>query len=227
MTESELLVTPPDRPYAAPIGAVLAALSADPSVGLTGAEAARRLKQFGPNELLIHPPVTAAMILLNQLKGPVVWLLASAAAIAGLFGEWTEAIAILLVLGINTAIGFTTELRAVRSMEALRKLGSRASRVLRDGKLAILPAEKVVPGDVVALESGDVVTADMRLIEANTLACDELTLTGELVPVEKQTHRRSPRTRSSPTAPRWCTKAPPSRAAPDLASLSPPAWPPS
>jgi len=185
MTESDMLV--PDRPYAAPIGAVLAALSTDPSVGLTGAEAARRLKQFGPNELLIHPPVTAAMILLNQLKGPVVWLLASAAAIAGLFGEWTEAIAILLVLGINTAIGFTTELRAVRSMEALRKLGSRASRVLRDGKLAILPAEKVVPGDVVALESGDVVTADMRLIEANTLACDESTLTGESVPVEKQT----------------------------------------
>jgi Ca2+-transporting ATPase len=187
VTESDMLVVAPDRPYAAPIGAVLAALRTDPSVGLASAEAARRLKQFGPNELLIHPPVTAAMILLNQLKGPVVWLLASAAAIAGLFGEWTEAIAILLVLAINTAIGFTTELRAVRSMEALRKLGSRASRVLREGRLTILPAERVVPGDVVALESGDVVTADMRLIEANTLACDESTLTGESVPVEKRT----------------------------------------
>ncbi len=187
MSESELLVAPPDRPYAAPIGAVLAALAADPSVGLGSVEAARRLKEFGPNQLQTHPPVTAAMILLNQLKGPVVWLLASAAGIAGLFAEWTEAIAILLVLGINTAIGFTTELRAVKSMEALRKLGSRASRILRDGRLVILPAEKVVPGDVVALESGDVVTADMRLIEANALACDESTLTGESVPVEKTT----------------------------------------
>ena len=104
---------------------MLAALAADPSVGLGSVEAARRLKEFGPNQLQTHPPVTAAMILLNQLKGPVVWLLASAAAIAGLFAEWTEAIAILLVLGINTAIGFFTELRAVRSMEALRSDGGR------------------------------------------------------------------------------------------------------
>ena len=177
--------TPPERPYAAPVAAVLHELQVDQDSGLSEQEAARRLKRYGPNELLAHPPVTAAVIFLNQLKGPVVWLLATAAAIAGLFAEWTESVAILLVLAINTAIGFTTELRAVRSMESLRKLGSRASRVMRDGKLAILPAEKLVPGDIVVFESGDVVTADIRLVEANTLYCDESTLTGESMPVEK------------------------------------------
>jgi Ca2+-transporting ATPase len=177
----------PERPYAAPVPAVLSTLQVEPASGLSAEEAARRLKQYGPNELLTHPPTTAARILVNQLKGPVVWLLATAAAIAALFGEWTEAIAILLVLATNTAIGFATELRAVRSMESLRKLGSRSSRVLRDGTLKILSAEQVVPGDIVLFESGDVVTADIRLIEANTLYCDESTLTGESTPVEKGT----------------------------------------
>jgi Ca2+-transporting ATPase len=169
------------------VPAVLSTLQVEPASGLSAEEAARRLKQYGPNELLTHPPTTAARILVNQLKGPVVWLLATAAAIAALFGEWTEAIAILLVLATNTAIGFATELRAVRSMESLRKLGSWSSRVLRDGTLKILSAEQVVPGDIVLFESGDVVTADIRLIEANTLYCDESTLTGESTPVEKGT----------------------------------------
>jgi Ca2+-transporting ATPase len=169
------------------VPAVLSELQVEPAVGLSAQEAARRLKQYGPNELLTHPPTTAARILVNQLTGPVVWLLATAAAIAALFGEWTEAFTILLVLAINTAIGFATELRAARSMESLRKLGSRSSRVVRDGALKILPAEQVVPGDIVLFESGDVVTADIRLVEANTLYCDESTLTGESTPVEKGT----------------------------------------
>jgi Ca2+-transporting ATPase len=180
-------VASPERPYAAPVLEVLRALQVDPASGLSAQEAARRLKHYGPNELLTHPPTTALHILVNQLRGPVVWLLATAAAIAAIFGEWTEAIAILLVLAINTAIGFATELRAVRSMESLRKLGSRSSRMLRDGRLKILPAERSVPGDIVLFESGDVVTADIRLIEANTLYCDESTLTGESTPVEKRT----------------------------------------
>ncbi|MGC2409605.1 MAG: cation-translocating P-type ATPase [Methyloceanibacter sp.] len=177
----------PERPHAASVVDVLRQLQVDPGLGLTGHEAALRLKRHGPNTLLMHPRVTAPAILPKQLRSPVVWLLATAAVIAALFGEWTEAIAILLVLAINTAIGFVTELRAVRSMEALRKLGSRASRVMRDGKLKILPAEQIVPGDIVLLESGDVVTADMRLVQGNTLCCDESTLTGESAPVEKNT----------------------------------------
>jgi Ca2+-transporting ATPase len=170
-----------------PAEAVLRELRVDPASGLAERDAALRLTRYGANALLSHPRVTAAAILLNQLRGPVVWLLATAAALAALFGDWTEAIAILLVLAINTSIGFVTELRAVRSMESLRQLGSRSSRVMRSGKLKILSAERLVPGDIVLLESGDVITADMRLVEANALGCDESTLTGESMPVEKST----------------------------------------
>ena len=156
----------PERPYAAVVTAVLRELRVEPDCGLSAPEAARRLKRYGPNELLTHRPTTAARILVNQLKGAVVWLLATATAIAALFEEWTEAIAILVVLAINTAIGFATELRAARSMEALRELGSRSSRVLRDGSLKILLAEQVVPGDIVLLESGDVVVQLGMMIRA-------------------------------------------------------------
>jgi Ca2+-transporting ATPase len=144
-----------------------------------------RLKRYGPNTLITHRQRTLLAILADQLKSPVVWLLAAAATAAAFFGHLTEAAAILLVLIINTLIGFFTELRATRSMEALRRLGTRSSRVRREGKLKTIPAELVVPGDIVLLESGDVVTADIRLVEAKSLFCDESTLTGESAPVEK------------------------------------------
>ncbi len=173
------------RPHALPAEAVLRALGVSLAAGLSAQEAAARLARHGPNALLAHETRTLLGLLAGQIKSPVVWLLAGAAALAASFSEWTESAAILLVLLVNTLIGFFTELRAVRSMEALRKLGTRSSRVRRDGKLKTVPAELVVPGDIVLLESGDVVTADIRLVEARNLSCDESTLTGESVPVEK------------------------------------------
>jgi Ca2+-transporting ATPase len=173
--------------YARPAADVLAQQQVGVEQGLSEQEAAARLERFGPNALIAHPERTAFAILIDQLKSPVVWLLGAAAAVAGAFGEWNETIAIVAVLVINTIIGFVTELRATRSMEALRKLGSRASRVRRDSKIRIVSAEEVVPGDIVVLESGDVVTADMRLVEAKNLFADESTLTGESVPVQKGT----------------------------------------
>jgi len=173
--------------YARPVADVLTQQEVSLERGLSEAEAAARLQRYGPNTLATHPERTAFGILIDQLKSPVVWLLGAAAAVAGAFGDWSETIAIVAVLVINTIIGFVTELRATRSMEALRKLGSRASRVRRDGKIKIVAAEDVVPGDIVVLESGDVVTADMRLVEAKNLFADESTLTGESVPVEKGT----------------------------------------
>jgi Ca2+-transporting ATPase len=171
--------------YALPAEAVLRQQEVSCAYGLTEQEAALRLKRQGPNTLQAHAERTSVSILADQLKSPVVWLLSAAAAVAALFGQWTEATAILLVLAINTLIGFLTELRAVRSMEALRKLGSRSSRVRREGKLETIAAEEIVPGDIVVLESGDVVTADIRLVQAKNLFCDESTLTGESTPVEK------------------------------------------
>lgn len=172
-------------PHALPAKTVLQLQQVSLAHGLTEKEAALRLKRHGPNALMTHPERTALSILADQIKSPVVWLLATAAAFATLFGQWTESVAILLVLAINTLIGFLTELRAVRSMEALRKLGSRSSRVRREGKLKTIAAEKLVPGDIVVVESGDVVTADIRLVQAKNLFCDESTLTGESTPVVK------------------------------------------
>jgi Ca2+-transporting ATPase len=171
--------------YALPPETVLRQEQVNLAYGLSEQEANLRRKRHGPNMLAAHPQPTALSILADQLKSPVVWLLSAAAAVAAVFGQWSESIAILLVLAINTLIGFLTELRAVRSMEALRRLGSHSSRVRREGKLKALPAEKLVVGDIVVLESGDIVTADIRLVEAKNLFCDESTLTGESTPVEK------------------------------------------
>ncbi len=178
--------------YALPAEAVLKREAVGQQNGLSEAEAAARLRRFGPNALLAHAPRSAAAILIDQLRSPVVALLSAAAALAAAFGEWKEATAIVVVLVINTMIGFVTELRAVRSMEALRKLATRSSRVRRDGKPRTIPAEELVPGDIVMVESGDVVTADIRLIEAHNLFSDESTLTGESVPVEKAVRPVSP-----------------------------------
>ena len=153
--------------------------------GLSEAEAALRLERYGSNTLLTHPERSGLSILGDQIKGHVVWLLAAAAAVAAVANEWAEATSILLVLVINTLIGFFTELRAVRSMEALRKLGSRSSRVRRERKLKTIPAEEIVPGDIAIFETGDIVTADVRLLEVKNLFCDESTLTGESSAVEK------------------------------------------
>ena len=192
MRSGETLRAEPAGAYALPAETVLRQQKVSLASGLTEPEAALRLARHGPNALLTHPGRTVVSILAGQLNSPVVWLLAAAAALAALFGQWTEAAAILLVLAINTLIGFFTELRAVRSMEALRQLGTRSSRVRRDGKIKTIPAEQVVPGDIVLLESGDVVTADIRLVEAKNLSCDESTLTGESVPVEKSVAAAAP-----------------------------------
>ena len=110
------------EPYALPAATVLRQQDVHPARGLSEAEGGLRLKHHGPNTLLTQPERSAVSVLADQIKGSVVWLLATAAAVAALFREWTQATAILLVLAINTLIGFVTEFRAVRSMEALRSL---------------------------------------------------------------------------------------------------------
>jgi Ca2+-transporting ATPase len=124
--------------------------------------------------------------LANQFKSLIILLLAIAAALSFAFGEWIEGIAIAVVIFINGAIGFLTELRAIRSMEALRRLGSVSARVLREEQPQEIPAQQLVPGDIVLLEGGDIVTADLRLIEASKMQADESTLTGESLPVGKK-----------------------------------------
>jgi Ca2+-transporting ATPase len=182
---AKALITLPDLPQALSATEVLTHLGVSPNEGLADEEAKQRLKVFGSNTVVATRKVSGLIILLHQFQSPVVYLLGAAAALAFSFGELEEGGAIAVVLALNALIGFLTELKATRSIEALRALGEHSARVRRDSHTRILPAEQIVPGDIVVLEAGDAVAADMRLVEASILAADESTLTGESVAVHK------------------------------------------
>jgi len=158
-----------------------------PETGLSENEATARLRTTGPNQLRQQDTKSAWTILVSQFKSFVVALLVAASVLSFVLGDWTEGFAILAVIAINTAIGFFTEVKATRSMEALYKMGSVRTRVRRDSNVKEISADQLVPGDIVVLEGGDIITADLRIIEASKLECDESALTGESVPVAKHT----------------------------------------
>lgn len=174
-----------DKPYAAEAGDVAAKLGSRASVGLDPDDAARRLRLHGHNRLERHETRSALEILVHQFKSLIVWLLAAAAGLSLVLGDFADAIAICVVLVLNSAIGFVTELRAARSMEALLRITEVSCRVRRDGKTRVMNAHDLVPGDIVLLEAGDIVSADLRLLSLSHLCCDESLLTGESAPVTK------------------------------------------
>lgn len=176
-----------DRPWwAHTYQEVLEVLGVPADEGLDASEVKRRRERFGANRLRQAESQSVWQILFEQFKSPIVLLLVAAAALSFAFGEWVEGVAITAVILINAMIGFVTELRAVRSMEALQQLVSVSAKVRRGGHAQEIRAEELVPGDIVLLEGGDVVTADLRLIEASKLQADESALTGESVPVSKR-----------------------------------------
>lgn len=175
----------PKTPWSRPHDEVLHELGVDPARGLTSGGVRRRRDHWGPNALREHERRGAWKVLVAQFRSVIVLLLAAAAVLAFATGGPVEAAAILAVLVVNATIGFVTELRAVASMSALRELGRVSTRALRDGTQRDVPAEDLVPGDLVVLEAGDIVTADLRLVEASGLQVSEAPLTGESVPVEK------------------------------------------
>lgn len=164
---------------------VVQALSSNPKKGLRAQEVQQRREKWGPNELDKHEQKSLWHILLSQINNPVVYLLMAATAVAFFFGDYAEAIAILVVLLINTIIGFWMERQAQQSMEALRQLDRVQAKVLRDGKKQTVDAEDLVPGDILLIEQGDLVAADARVLEAAELGVDESPLTGESLPVTK------------------------------------------
>ncbi|MFP4228721.1 MAG: cation-translocating P-type ATPase [Salinivenus sp.] len=169
--------------------------------GLDAADAQQRLDEGGPNQLREIDRRSLPEILWEQFKSLVVVLLVVAMAVSFVFGQVVEGLAIAAVLVINTAIGFFTEWRAVRSMEALQEIGQMTARVRRAGREQTLPAEELVPGDIVRLRAGDVVPADLRLLDADRLRVDESALTGESVPVDKAP---APVAADAPLAERTC-----------------------
>jgi P-type Ca2+ transporter type 2C len=181
---------PADRQAAAAwhtldVDAALAALGTRPG-GLSAAEAGERLGAHGPNELVAKRKRTTLAMFLDQFKDFMIVVLIAAAVLAGALGEVADTIAIVVIVVLNAALGFVQEYRAEKAMEALKKLAASLATVVRDGVPAALPAAGIVPGDVVHLEAGNVVPADLRLIEAAKLKVEEAALTGESVPSEKQ-----------------------------------------
>ncbi|MDT8302034.1 MAG: HAD-IC family P-type ATPase, partial [Sedimentisphaerales bacterium] len=145
------------------------------------------LKKYGPNRLREAEKKSVAKILFNQVKSLIVILLAVAAILSCVFQEWMDGLAIAGVIAVNTAIGFFMELKAVRSMEALHRMERVTARVRRSGQVKEVTARQLVPGDIVLLEGGDIVSVDMRILIAAKLQADESVLTGESLPVSKQT----------------------------------------
>jgi len=168
------------------VAAAARLLGADPSTGLSEREAGRRLAAHGPNRLREARPVPWWRVLAAQFESIVVLLLLAAALISFGLGECLEGASIVVVIFLNTAIGFFTEHRAARAMEALQTLGSAEAVVLRGGARRALPADRLVPGDVLVLQEGQSVPADARVLESAELQVNEAPLTGESVPVRKR-----------------------------------------
>ena len=164
--------------------AVLAAMESS-AAGLTTADAMRRLAVHGPNTLVASPAEPAWRIFVRQLRSVVVALLVVASLLALWLGEPLDAAAIGVVLVLNVAIGFGTELRARRAMEALLRLEAPSAVAARDGAMRTIDARALVPGDVIQLEPGESIPADARLLSATELLCVEAPLTGESAPVAK------------------------------------------
>ena len=162
-----------------------AALGVDAASGLLASEAARRLREHGPNQLAERAPRHLARRLLDQFSDFMIVVLIVAGVIAGLIGEPQDTIAIVVIVLLNGLIGFVQELRADRAMAALKRLAAVQAQVWRGGERVQVASADLVSGDIVALEAGNVVAADLRLLGGAQLRIDESALTGESVPVDK------------------------------------------
>lgn len=172
-------------PWAYDAAEIASAAGVNPDHGLSAAEVLLRLQRTGRNVLRDTKRRSRLAILLAQFRSVVVLLLFAATGLAAAMDEGLEAIAILAVIAVNTLIGFVTEWRATRSMEALRRFSSAETTVIRDDRTTVAAAADLVPGDIVLLEAGDAIPADIRLVEAAKLQVNESPLTGESLPVRK------------------------------------------
>jgi Ca2+-transporting ATPase len=168
---------------------VVAHFGVDPSVGLSGEEAKGRLKQVGSNQLTEGEKVSLFALFVDQFKDFMVLVLLTATLISGLLGEYTDAVAIIAIVLLNACLGFIQEVRAEKSLSALKKLSAPTAKVLRSGKWERVEAVQLVPGDIIALESGDRIPADVRFFKTESFYVEESALTGESLPVEKNSAR--------------------------------------
>ena len=174
-------------PWAVDALEVAAALGSDADRGLDPDEARDRLIAHGPNELEARAAKPAWRLLAEQFTNAMILVLLGAAAITAAIGDLKDTAIILSIVVLNGIIGFVQEYRAEQAMDALKRMTSPSARVVRAGVTIVVPAAELVPGDLVRLDAGDVVTADMRLVEARSLRINEAALTGESEPAGKTT----------------------------------------
>ncbi len=155
--------------------------------GLSNSKAAENLQKFGPNALLEKKKKPVWILFLGQFKDFMILILLAAAVLSGIVGELTDTLIILVIIILNAILGFVQEYRAEKAMEALKKMTETQSQVIRDGVALTLLSNELVPGDILFLEAGNMVPADIRLIECFSLKIDESSLTGESMPIDKST----------------------------------------
>lgn len=155
------------------------------STGLSEPEAQRRLKKYGPNALAEKPPKSTLMMLKEQIIDPMILILLGAAAFSAILNEWVEASVIFFIVVVNSIIGIIQEKKAQSSLAALKTMSAPTATVMRGGIEKIIPASELVIGDLVILASGDMVPADLRLIQSANLKIAEASLTGESIASEK------------------------------------------
>ncbi|HET9485863.1 MAG TPA: HAD-IC family P-type ATPase, partial [Chryseosolibacter sp.] len=160
--------------------------------GLSTQEARKRLEEFGKNALEVKKRKTVWRMLLHQLTDFMILILIAAAVISGVIGDLTDSMVILAIVIINALVGLIQEWRAEKAMEALQNMAASHARVLRDSQSVEIAAEDLVPGDVVTLEAGNIIPADIRFIETYSFKVDESSLTGESVNIEKNTDALPP-----------------------------------
>ncbi len=171
--------------HALEVSDLLPALATSPERGLTAEEAARRLERYGYNELAEKPRPGFWKMLLAQLSSFIVIVLIVAGVVSAILGDYIEAGAILAIVALNAILGVVQERRAEEALAALRRMAAPEAQVVRDGHRISVPARELVPGDVIILEAGNFVPADLRLVETVNLRIEEAALTGESVPAEK------------------------------------------
>ncbi|MBP9040711.1 MAG: cation-translocating P-type ATPase [Anaerolineaceae bacterium] len=164
---------------------VLERLETPAQQGLSTEEAERRLAQYGPNQLEEKPRPSFFQLVIDQLKSFVIILLIVASVISAILGEYIDASAIIAIVILNAVLGVIQESKAQEALDALKKMSAPECHVLRNGKRLTIPAPQLVPGDIVFLEAGYFIPADLRLLEAVNLRVEEAALTGESVPVQK------------------------------------------
>lgn len=160
-------------------------LGVQPQQGLGDGEAAQRRESSGFNELSEGKRLSPVTLFLNQFKDFMVLVLMGATLVSGLLGEYLDAVTIVAIILLNGVLGFVQEFRAERSLRALKGLSAPTAKVVRDGSMKVIPARDLVPGDIVLLESGDRIPADVRWLQCSSVYAEESALTGESVPVAK------------------------------------------